>query len=281
VNLTIDLLPVADLEPYEANARIHTAEAVERLVAIIEDMGWTQPILTDGGGIVAGHKRRLAALKIYERGGQIRLPGGELLPAGTVPVIDVTGWSEAQRRAYIIADNQTTLESGWDEGVLRLELAWLNDTGQIDMSLTGFDGEALARALAENPDDFGEDADGEQGEQGSGEAEQDERGSLLSRIDVTIDDPVHEVSLGDHFVLGERHHLFVTGVMRQWDQWIEHLKNEAIFCPYPGPFTPFGSVPEKHPLIMVQPDVYIAGHILDRYAEVNGPESVKRVSNDD
>jgi hypothetical protein len=63
-----------------------------------------------------------------------------------VPVLDVSGWNEAQRRAYILADNQTTLESEWDGETLRLELAWLQDA-DIDMGLTGFDGEALAKAL--------------------------------------------------------------------------------------------------------------------------------------
>ena len=101
----------------------------------------------DEDGIVAGHKRRLAALAIYEKGGTIRLPGGRELPAGQVPVLDVSGWSEAQRRAYIIADNQTTLESEWDTDVLKLELSWLEGSGEIDMGLTGFDGDALAKAL--------------------------------------------------------------------------------------------------------------------------------------
>ena len=140
------LRPVAQLEPYDRNARQHSEASIERLVAIIREMGWTAPILVDGDGIVAGHKRRLAALAIYEAGGRIRTPGGTELPAGMVPVIDVTGWSEAQRRAYILADNQTTLESEWDEEVLRLELSWL-EGADIDMSLTGFDGDALTRAL--------------------------------------------------------------------------------------------------------------------------------------
>lgn len=149
MQIDVILRPVADLAPYSRNARKHSAATVARLVAIIEEMGWTNPILVDEDGIVAGHKRRLAALAIYEKGGVIRLPNGRELPAGTVPVLDVSGWSEAQRRAYILADNQTTLESEWDEDVLRMELSWLNGAG-IDMTLTGFDGAALSRALGLN-----------------------------------------------------------------------------------------------------------------------------------
>jgi hypothetical protein len=124
VSIAVKLRPVEELAPYAANARKHSPAAIKRLVKIIEDMGWTNPILVDVDGIVAGHKRRLAALAIYEKGGRIKLPGGDLLPQGMVPVLDVTGWSEAQRRAYILADNQTTLESEWDEGILRLEVGY-------------------------------------------------------------------------------------------------------------------------------------------------------------
>lgn len=146
MSILIDLRPVADLAPYSRNARRHTDAAVNRLVSIIEEMGWTNPILVDEDGIVAGHKRRLAALAIYGRGGVIRAPNGAEIPPGMVPVIDVTGWSEAQRRAYILADNQTTLESEWDPELLKLELSWLEGAG-VDMGLTGFDGDALAAAL--------------------------------------------------------------------------------------------------------------------------------------
>lgn len=144
--IAVDLRPVADLAPYARNARKHSEAAVARLVSIIEDMGWTSPILVDEDGIVAGHKRRLAALAIYGKGGVIRLPSGQELPAGVVPTLDVTGWTEAQRRAYILADNQTTLESEWDGDTLKLELSWLEGAG-FDMGLTGFDGDALAKAL--------------------------------------------------------------------------------------------------------------------------------------
>ncbi len=143
--LEVEFRPVESLAPYGRNARKHSEAAISRLASIILEMGWTNPILADEDGIVAGHKRRLAALAIYERGGVIRLPTGREIPPGTVPVLDVSGWTEAQRRAYILADNQTTLESEWDGEVLRLELSWLEGAG-IDMGLTGFDGDALAKA---------------------------------------------------------------------------------------------------------------------------------------
>lgn len=144
--IAVDVRALDDLVPYERNTRKHSPVAIQKLARIIGELGWTVPILLDGDDIVAGHKRRLAAQLIYADGGRIRTPGGVELPDGTVPCIDVTGWSEEQRRAYIIADNQTTLDSEWDGEMLRLELAWLDDAG-TDMTLTGFDGAQLTRLL--------------------------------------------------------------------------------------------------------------------------------------
>ena len=149
-------MPVADLAPYARNARKHSEAAINRLISIIAEVGWTNPILLDEDGIVAGHKRRLAALEIYKAGGTIRLPSGRELPAGMVPTLDVSGWTEAQRRAYILADNQTTLESEWDSETLRLELSWLDGAG-FDMGLTGFDGAELTKILLR--DERGGDTD--------------------------------------------------------------------------------------------------------------------------
>lgn len=146
--IAVEVRPVDDLVPYERNARKHPADKVRKLADLIREFGWTSPILADEAGIVAGHRRQLAAKLIYSEGGIIRLPGGQELPAGTVPVVDCTGWNDAQRRAYILADNQTTLEGEWDEDLLRLELTFLEGAG-IDMSLTGFDAIDLEKALGQ------------------------------------------------------------------------------------------------------------------------------------
>lgn len=79
-------------------------------------------------------------------------------------------------------------------------------------------------------------------------------------------------------MLGGKHHLLCAGVMADWEAWKPLLEPGAIFCPYPGAFTPFGRKADKHVLVMVQPDAYVAGHILDRYEEVHGSGSVVKVS---
>jgi hypothetical protein len=115
---------VAELVPYARNARTHSAEQVEQLVASIKEWGWTTPILLDEeGGIIAGHGRVLAAKK---------------LKIETVPCMVARGWSEAQKRAYVIADNKLALNAGWDDELLRLELDALQAL-DFDLTPIGFD----------------------------------------------------------------------------------------------------------------------------------------------
>lgn len=95
-----------------------------QIAASIREFGWTNPVLVDGAnGIIAGHGRLLAARK---------------LDLQQVPVIELLGLSEAQKRALVIADNKLALNAGWDTELLGLELADLGELG-FDLSLTGFD----------------------------------------------------------------------------------------------------------------------------------------------
>jgi DNA modification methylase len=124
---------VDSLAPYANNARTHTPEQVAQIARSIEAWGWTNPILIDdAGGIIAGHGRVLAAKAL----GYI-----------DVPVVIATGWSEAEKRAYVIADNQLALAAGWDEETLRAELGALEADG-FDLDLIGFGEDELGRLLA-------------------------------------------------------------------------------------------------------------------------------------
>jgi hypothetical protein len=143
----VKALRIEDLKVYDRNARTHSAEQIDEIAASIEEFGWTNPALIDENRmIVAGHGRRLAALKIYEAGGTIRLPDGRDLPQGMIPTIDCAGWSEDQKRAYVLADNQLALNAGWDLDVLRSELQLLN-AGGFELSLVGFSAEKLDHIL--------------------------------------------------------------------------------------------------------------------------------------
>lgn len=123
---------VSDLIPYARNARTHSDEQVAQIAASIKEWGWTNPILVDGdGGIIAGHGRVLAARK---------------LGLDDVPCMVARGWSEAQKRAYILADNQLALNAGWDIELLKLEVGDLSLLG-FDLGLMGFSEDILAGLL--------------------------------------------------------------------------------------------------------------------------------------
>jgi hypothetical protein len=129
----IELWPIDRLRPYERNPRTHSDAQVDQIAASMVEFGWTNPILIDGGaGILAGHGRLLAARK---------------LGLAEVPVIRFEHLSEAQKRAYILADNQLALQAGWDDALLAEELAWLRDE-RFDLDLVGFDATELERLLA-------------------------------------------------------------------------------------------------------------------------------------
>lgn len=120
---------VSDLIPYARNSRTHSDEQVSQIAASIKEFGFTNPILTDGeNGIIAGHGRVLAAMK---------------LSINEVPCIELSGMTDTQKRAYIIADNKLALNAGWDNELLAVEFKELDEAG-FDVGLTGFSLDEIA-----------------------------------------------------------------------------------------------------------------------------------------
>src|SRR5713101_7456590 len=129
----IELWLIDKLIPFARNPRTHSDAQIAQIAASIAEFGFNNPILVDTkAGIIAGHGRLLAARK---------------LGLAEVPVIVLDHLTDAQKRAYIIADNQLALNAGWDEEILRVELAALQEE-DFDVSLIGFEDEELARLLA-------------------------------------------------------------------------------------------------------------------------------------
>lgn len=142
----IALRKIEDLTPDPRNARTHSAEQVEQLAGSIARFGWTNPVLADDL-IRAGHGRVMAARLIYRNGGTIHMApgkerGGKAIPKGSVPVIDCTGWSEDERKAYSLADNQLALNAGWDVEELTAQIEELSAVN-FDIEAIGFDQAAL------------------------------------------------------------------------------------------------------------------------------------------
>jgi DNA modification methylase len=167
---------VASLVPYARNARTHSPDQVDQIAASIREFGWTIPVLVDEEGtLIAGHGRVMAAKK---------------LGISEVPVMVAEGWSEAQRKAYVLADNKLALNAGWDNELLRVELEGLKEL-DFDISLTGFSGDELVSILADKTDG-------------------------LTDPDQTPEPPLEPVSvLGDVWLLGK--HRIVCGSSTEVD----------------------------------------------------------------
>lgn len=119
----IEKRDVKTLIPYARNARTHSDEQVDQIAASINEWGWTTPVLIDPDNvIIAGHGRIMAAQK---------------LGLETVPCMVADGWTEAQKKAYIIADNKLALNAGWDNELLAVEFGELKEL-DYDLELTGF-----------------------------------------------------------------------------------------------------------------------------------------------
>jgi len=124
--------PIEDLIPYANNSRTHSDEQVNQVASSIKEFGFTNPVLIDEqGGIIAGHGRIMAAKK---------------LGIVEIPCIELVGLTEAQKKAYIIADNQLALNSGWDIDLLRLEVENLQEL-DFDIDLLGFDDDFISDLL--------------------------------------------------------------------------------------------------------------------------------------
>lgn len=155
---SIEHRPVDVLIPYARNSRTHSDSQVAQIAASIDEFGMVGAIVVRDGVIAKGHGTLAAVRKLYAAGKRLypppgRTQGAEPLPDGTVSVLDASGWTDAQFRAFVIADNKLAEAAGWDEDLLRIELDELSGLG-FDVGLIGFDAVELGDLLGE-PGDSG------------------------------------------------------------------------------------------------------------------------------
>jgi hypothetical protein len=132
--------PIELLIPYARNSRTHSEAQISKIAASIREFGFLNPVIVDGdNGIIAGHGRILAAQRL----------GME-----SVPTVEASHLTEAQKRAYIIADNRLALDAGWDDEMLRVEFDDLLEMG-FDLDLTGFGVDEIEN-LSDDPIDITE-----------------------------------------------------------------------------------------------------------------------------
>jgi ParB-like chromosome segregation protein Spo0J len=133
VQQKIEQMPTGELVFYARNSRTHSEIQVQQIAGSIQEFGFCNPVLIDAqNGIIAGHGRVMAA---------------QLLKLESVPCLRLSHLTDAQKRAYVIADNRIALSAGWDEAMLANELSDLH-ADEFDMALLGFDADELAKLLA-------------------------------------------------------------------------------------------------------------------------------------
>ena len=142
----MQLVPIDKLVPYVNNARTHSKEQITKLRSSLREFGFVNPVIIDRDfNVIAGHGRLMAAKEEH---------------IAEVPCVFVDYLTEAQKKAYILADNRYAMDAGWDEDMLRVEIEALQGM-DFDLGLTGFDEKELADLFATDDepeeDDFDED----------------------------------------------------------------------------------------------------------------------------
>lgn len=293
----------------EGNPKLHD---IQKLALSFVEYGFQDPPKWDSnlnegrGGIIYGNGR-LEALAWLEQQHREN-PEAYPRPRGISVVKETGAWavqvkvgvfakSATQAKQFLLDHNSLTLGgSDFDSGdIARLYggdtyTAMLEDIrrgleeegldpGNLTLTTTLSDLQFLNGDLDDDLEpggDFEPDDEREPGERSDG--------SLLSLVSVTIDDPRSEVNRGDVFKLSGRHILAIEDVLTGWASWVCYLREGVLFAPYPGIFVPLSERAKEIDLVMVQPDTGLAAHILDRYKEIHGDDSIELLvsgNNDD
>lgn len=237
------------------NARRHPADQREALRDSLGRVGWVDVVKVNRatGHVVDGHARVEEAIS---RG-------------VSVPVLYVDLDEDEERYVLATLDPIGSL-AAYDAEVLEGLLEGVD----LPSQLLDFYEDVTIFDPSESLDDGHDDLDPGTGEERGNE---DERGDLLDQLEVgLINDPRHEVHHGEHYVIGDRHHLVIASVFTEWHRFVPLLTEHAWFVPYPGPHIPLSDKAETTTLVMVQPDTFIAGHLLDKFESIHGADAIVR-----
>jgi len=251
-------VPIANLEPMEGNPRKGDVEAVKRSY---QAFGQRKPIVARRTGLDEnGFSRGIVTA------GNHQLQAARALKWKEIAVVFVDE-DENTAKAFSVADNRTHDLGTYDDAELK---ALLKEIEQFDEALF-----AATSYTSSDIDSVLSNLENENSEQGN----EPNRSELLSLLSVAYGEPKHQVQEGDVWKLGS-HIMVVVDVMKHWDRYINYLEKGLLFVPYPGPYVAVTNKLDKHPSVMVQPNTYLAGHILDKYVAVHGEDSVRRTHRD-
>lgn len=254
---------ITDYLPDSNNANLGTERGLQMLEDSLQSVGVGRSIVVDKNNkIPAGNKTVEAAINAgFEDVLEIEDDGKTLI------VHKRTDWDlddpTGAARQYAYLDNRVSeVGLAWDADVIARDVA-----AGVDLSRMFTMPEIEYIELNAGLLDDGNSGDDEEGERSDG--------SLLSLLDITIADPKTEIEHGDVFKL-DHHILICVDVITEWALWIPYLKGNIFFCPYPGVFVPLAVKAETVACLLVQPDRYICGHIIDQYRNVKGAKHVRK-----
>lgn len=267
--------PLSSLTPWQGN---YNSGDVEAIAHSIRRFGFNNTLRVWRDNIIAAGNHSFKALLLIREQGPKPDEDLQFPPANIViedgewyvPFVDVSFLDETSFKAFAIADNALAKQATSNDELLAQYLQEIAAESAQIFQATGFTDEMLEALLKELATDTHADEHTEDEDKPTSD------GSLLALTHVTIAEPRHQVERGDVWLLGE-HVLICADVIKDWQAWIMFLKGDkTLFAPYPGPFVPLTTKAETTRFVMVQPDPYIAGHILDRYCDVKGESSVQR-----
>ena len=252
-------VPIENLTPMAGNPRKGDVDAVKRSY---EKFGQRKPIVArrlgiDTNGMATG----------TVTAGNHQLEAAKALGWKEIAVVFIDE-DENTAKAFSLADNRTHDLGTYDDGELNALLK----------EMEAYDAE-LFKATGYSTEDIDVVLESLSREEKATEAmNQETRGELLSLLNVAYGEPKTEVLSGEVYSIG-KHILVIADVMKDWKQYVEYLTGDVMFLPYPGPYIALSHKLDLHKAVMVQPNVYLAGHIIDKYISVRGENSVKKVKN--
>ncbi len=261
-------MPLTELVSAPRNPKGHDQDGIGRSMS---RFGFTAPIeLDDRTGRIASGHGRLAQLLTRKEAGQEPPEGVEVTPDGDWLAPVVRGWSsrdDAEAEAYLIAANQLTVRGGWeDEALLSEMLATVaaSDSGLDGVGFSDDDFAALLESVTAGDPEADPDSTSDRAPT---------TGEMLAVADVTVGEPKHDVAHGQVWTVGA-HVLVIARLLDEHHLW-RHFLPERMFVPYPEPYITLSTIAAATPLLLIQPNRYLAGHLLDKHVSVHGEDTIE------
>lgn len=269
-DLTIELVPLAELEHWPGNAR---RGITPQIIESMKHNGVFNPLVVQKSTrrIIIGNHRYDALTALHAEDPET---WGDTAP---VIFLDV---NDSRATRINIADNKTSDDAEWDKKALADQLAALleEEEGVLGTGFDEWEVDQLATDL-DQLDDQAQAALDDADESNDGRQDETDRGSLLAITDVTFAEPTAETAHGQVWRLG-KHTLVIRRLKDEHEHWRDYLEDGVIFAPYPDPFITATYAGMHNPLLLIQPNLFLAAHTIDKFRSIFPGETVEKVDTD-